>query len=384
MVFIGVFYFVYKVINKVCASHIMQWSPQQDKALQEVNNWFKSKNRKQVFRVFGYAGTGKTTLAKHFAESVDGTVLYAAFTGKAALMMRKNGCFGASTIHSLIYTPVVDKIGNVKFELNKNSPLKMAELLIVDECSMVDEKIGKDLLSFRKPILVLGDPAQLPPVSGAGFFTEAKPDIMLTEIHRQAKDNPILYLATLVRQGGRIVPGSYGDSVVTKEINSEMLTSHDQTILGKNSTRQLINNKFRKILGFDNEFPVAGDKLVCLKNDKDLGIYNGGMFNVVSEWKFKKSKVYKFYTLQDQDAQEGEVVVKIHNTFFSGGKRPEWKQLSGSQQFDYGYGITAHKSQGSQWEKVLVIDESGCFREDAKRWLYTAITRAEKSVTVSL
>lgn len=362
----------------------MQWSPQQDKALQEVNNWFKSKNRKQVFRVFGYAGTGKTTLAKHFAESVDGTVLYAAFTGKAALMMRKNGCLGASTIHSLIYTPVVDKVGNVKFELNKNSPLKMAELLIVDECSMVDEKIGIDLLNFKKPILVLGDPAQLPPVSGAGFFTESKPDVMLTEIHRQAKDNPILYLATLVRQGGRIVPGSYGDSVVTKEINSEMLTFHDQTILGKNSTRQLINNKFRKILGFDNEFPVAGDKLVCLKNDKDLGIYNGGMFNVVSEWKFKKSKIYKFYTLQDQDTQEGEVVVKIHNTFFIGGKRPEWKQLSGSQQFDYGYGITAHKSQGSQWEKVFVIDESGCFREDAKRWLYTAITRAEKSITVSL
>ena len=57
---------------------------------------------------------------------------------------------------------------------------------------MVDEDLGRDLLSFGKPVLVLGDPAQLPPVKGGGFFTEAEPDVMLTEVHRQAADNPII------------------------------------------------------------------------------------------------------------------------------------------------------------------------------------------------
>ena len=71
---------------------------------------------------------------------------------------------------------------------------------------MVDEELGRDLLSFGKPVLVLGDPAQLPPVKGGGFFTEAEPDIMLTEVHRQAADNPIIRMSMVVREGGRLDP----------------------------------------------------------------------------------------------------------------------------------------------------------------------------------
>src|SRR4249920_494974 len=83
------------------------FSPHQDAALQAVADWLKAKpghgSTPQIFRLFGYAGTGKTTLAKHIAEAVDGKVLFAAFTGKAALVMRSKGCPSASTIHSLIY-----------------------------------------------------------------------------------------------------------------------------------------------------------------------------------------------------------------------------------------------------------------------------------------
>src|SRR5687767_2078640 len=147
------------------------WSPQQDGALLAVKTWLEDENSSQVFRLFGYAGTGKTTLAKHFAESVDGLVLYAAFTGKAALVLRQKGCY-ATTLHSLIYAPVGETPeGQPIFGLNPDSELSEAKLLIVDECSMVNEELGSDVLSFGVKVLVLGDPFQLPPVEGAGFFT---------------------------------------------------------------------------------------------------------------------------------------------------------------------------------------------------------------------
>ena len=144
----------------------------------------------QVFRLFGYAGTGKTTLARHFAEHADGEVKFAAFTGKAASVMRGKGCKGASTIHSLIYRARESGEEIPSFDLWDEAPASKAELIVIDECSMVDAELGRDLLSFGVPLLVLGDPAQLPPIQGGGFFTEAEPDVMLTEVHRQARRRP--------------------------------------------------------------------------------------------------------------------------------------------------------------------------------------------------
>ncbi len=184
-----------------------QWSPEQDKALSAVSRWLK-RGDQPVFRLFGYAGTGKTTLARAIAEGVDGEVAFAAFTGKAALVLRGRGCVGASTIHSLIYRSRGGDEEGPNFVLNRQGAASKAELIIIDECSMVDEELGRDLLSFGKPVLVLGDPAQLPPVKGGGFFTEAEPDAMLTEVHRQAKDDPIIHLSMTVREGGRLTRGA--------------------------------------------------------------------------------------------------------------------------------------------------------------------------------
>src|ERR1700741_4644410 len=175
------------------------FSPQQDIALKAVAKWLKSKpgrgNTPPIFRLFGYAGTGKTTLAKHIAEGVDGKVLFAAFTGKAACVMRAKGCSGASTIHSLIYRARESGEQVPNFDLWQDAPASKAKLIIIDECSMVDAELGRDLMSFGVPLLVLGDPAQLPPIQGGGFFTDAKPDAMLTEVHRQAQGDPILKLS---------------------------------------------------------------------------------------------------------------------------------------------------------------------------------------------
>lgn len=364
----------------------MQWSPQQESALKAVDKWFyQESKKKQIFRVFGYAGTGKTTLARHFAENIDGDVCYAAFTGKAALVMRKNGCEGARTIHSLIYIAEPDNdTGEVFFRLNRgSSPLNDAVLLIIDECSMVDDALARDLMSFGKPILVLGDPAQLPPVAGAGYFTEAKPDVMLTEIHRQANENPIIYLATEVRNGIYPDYGEYGESRIIQKPSSKDALAADQIIVGRNVTRDDLNSKMRKLLKMNSDLPIKNDRLICLKNDRDRGIFNGGMFTVnqVLTSKFKTNFVHM--SLQSEDEEALPCMVKVHKSFFLPEiAKPDWKMLKGSQEFDYGYAITCHKSQGSQWDNVLIYDESWCFRDMWQRWLYTAITRASEKLTI--
>src|SRR5882724_4407249 len=138
------------------------FSPEQDAALKAVAEWLKAKpgrgNTPPIFRLFGYAGTGKTTLARHIADSADGKVLFAAFTGKAAQVMRNKGCYGASTIHSLIYRARESGEDIPSFELWDDAPASKAKLIIIDECSMVDAELGRDLMSFGIPVLVLGDP----------------------------------------------------------------------------------------------------------------------------------------------------------------------------------------------------------------------------------
>src|SRR6188768_4531261 len=221
-----------------------QFTPHQQQALTVVAEWLKSKpgsnGTPQVFRLFGYAGTGKTTLATHLAEAVDGEVKFAAFTGKAASVMRGKGCRGATTIHSLIYRTREsgDEIPN--FDLWDEAPASKAELIIIDECSMVDAELGRDLLSFGVPVLVLGDPAQLPPIQGGGFFTEAEPDAMLTEVHRQAQDDPIVRLSMDVRAGEYIETGRYGETNVLRkaDLDPQRVIEADQVLVGRNTPRR--------------------------------------------------------------------------------------------------------------------------------------------------
>src|ERR1700709_495994 len=220
------------------------FTPHQDSALKAVAAWLKAKPGKNgtppVFRLFGYAGTGKTTLARHIADGVSGEVKFAAFTGKAALGMRSNGCDNASTIHSLIYRARESGVEQPSFELWDDAPASKAKLIIIDECSMVDAELGRDLMSFDCPLLVLGDPAQLPPIQGGGFFTESEPDVMLTEVHRQAQDGPIIRMSMDVREGRSLQPGQYGLSEIVsrKALDPDRVMQADQGLVGRNNTRR--------------------------------------------------------------------------------------------------------------------------------------------------
>ena len=372
----------------------MDPSPQQDAALLAVSHWLKA-GRPQIFRLFGYAGTGKTTLARKIAEDAGGEVLFAAFTGKAAQVMRNKGCANARTIHSLIYRPRGEKAeketGEMQpaFSLNRASPVAKAKLIVVDECSMVDQALGRDLLSFGTPVLVLGDPGQLPPVKagegGGGYFTEAEPDVMLTEIHRQARDNPIVALAQTVREGGRPDYGRYGDSRVIgrDDIDSTEVLAADQVLVGRNRTRHLYNRRIRTLKGFEGVLPAAGDKLVCLRNSSEKGLLNGGLWRV-STVGTKPSPILTMLVKSEDDGPQG-ISAKIRvpkKMFEEGPEAVAWEQRKHSDEFDYGYALTVHKAQGSQWDKVVLFDESFAFRDSRGRWLYTAITRAAEAITI--
>jgi len=414
----------------------MEWSPKQQSALNSVTRWLDNygPESSQTFRLFGYAGTGKTTLAKHFADSTPGLTLFAAFTGKAALVLKEKGCRNATTIHQLIYLPrdkslerlheLEEKLDQCKkdekegeispelaastiaglqalideenerlkqpsFSLNPDSPASCADLIVIDEVSMVGTRIAQDLLSFETPILVLGDTAQLPPIGDGGYFTNASPDILLDEIHRQAAGSPIIRLATSVREGKGLKYGVYNSEghatsrVVRKgDLSIGELASFDQILVGKNTTRKMVNKRIRKeVLGRMDSLPEEGDKLVCLRNNRDLGLLNGSLWQV-SDAEVVSEDLIRL-KLSGETIRGETVETFAHRHHFEDREKylPPWAKAD-ADEFDYGYALTVHKAQGSQWPRVVVVDESRFFRQDHARWLYTGITRASESVTV--
>ena len=240
----------------------IEFSEDQVKGIKTTSEWLDSlsyysteeSRDLMIFRVFGYAGTGKTTIIKHLIEEYQLFTSFAAFTGKAAMVMRQHD-LPAQTIHSLIYKPIppnkkkcdelltqakackdkkektrlyleLNEARKVEFALLdlKDSDLAGSELLVLDECSMVNEDMLKDLLSFNVPMLVLGDPGQLPPINGVGALVGNKPNVLLTQIHRQAADNPIIDFATRARNQLTI---PYTDQSAARKITKANLTNAD-------------------------------------------------------------------------------------------------------------------------------------------------------------
>jgi exodeoxyribonuclease-5 len=406
----------------------VNFSHQQEAAIAKFKQWYEwakvNKDAKPIFRLFGYAGTGKSTIANHLAEGL--RVQYMAFTGKAASVMRSKGCYNASTIHSLIYSskhkskkpltelqkqaelfinaikelePFTDKesleaksmvqkkLNEIDlqiaieaqdddtplWELSENVDLGFKELFIIDECSMVDNRIGEDLLAFKVPILVLGDPYQLPPVGGEGFFTNSEPDFLLTEIHRQAKGDPILTMATQIRNQEPL-----DTSLFKGFLHEDDALAADKILVGRNATRVFINNWIREMKGFKEPYPVPGDCLVCLQNEKKYGVQNGTLWQVLETEGAPMGDLMQMKI----KGEDGRIIdVEAHLGKLDGQKL-NYYETQGYFTCSYGYALTVHKAQGSQWDFVIVVDESNSCRGNQGRWLYTAVTRAAKKLIV--
>lgn len=363
----------------------MEWSNDQKKALDAVAAWFNDPKKDQTFSLTGYAGTGKTTLIKHFREGISGSVCHAAFTGKAALQMRKSGATNAQTIHSLIYKADEDQHGNLVFDFRDDSPLIGAKLLILDEVSMVDQELGEDVLSFGIPTLVIGDPGQLPPIKGTGYFQKKKPNAHLDVVHRQALDSPILRLATDIRKGKILKKESCENLSVYHRPSEEQYLQSDQVICGKNAMRVRLNNFFRKSYGFTELYPQEREKIIFLRNNRNTGVFNGLLMNITKS-KFKES----YNDLVVSGVGDNELNYKnliLHPECFSNPAALEdirWADRKEKDEATFGYAITCHKAQGSQWDNVMIVDDRMFIwdKDMRRRWLYTAVTRAAEKLTI--
>jgi exodeoxyribonuclease-5 len=334
--------------------------------------------------LFGYAGTGKTELAREIGRMAH-SPRFCAFTGKAAHVLHQRGCSPAQTIHSLIYRASYDEEFD-RWTYTKRDPSELADvdLFIVDEGSMVPSLLAIDLLSFGKPVFVSADPAQLPPVEGrsTSLFMEAEPDVMLTEIHRQAAENPILRLADAIRRGEPVPRCGYRAGGVL-EVSSQCADpdTYDATLVGANDTRQRQNCMARRRRGFRDDQPQVGETLVCLRNDygvKDV-VFNGSVWEVIAvapDQPHGKRPVLRL----DLKNEYGRTYVRVPAECFTQQRFEPYPDL---QQFDFGYALTVHKAQGSEWPAVRLINEAKFFRAHARRWLYTGITRARERLTIN-
>jgi exodeoxyribonuclease-5 len=226
----------------------------------------------------------------------------------------------------------------------------------------------------------------LPPVKGGGYFTECEPDVMLTEVHRQAANDPIIRLSMQIREGGRLKHGTYGETrIIGRDaIDAELVKKADQVLVGLNRTRHAYNRRLRQLLERSGALPERGDKLVCLRNDRKKGLLNGSLWTVQTTAPPRKKKLRLSVTPEDEPGRK-PIKVNVLPEFFSGSDEEiPYALRRDSDEFDYGYALTVHKAQGSQWDEVVLFDESAAFREHRSRWLYTGITRAAKRLTVVL
>lgn len=375
----------------------------------QVIHWYKNfPSGKPYFYYSGAAGTGKTTVFKSIVDELgleNDEFTACAYVGKAVLVLLRNG-LPATTIHSLIYLPrstpyfelELDEDGRPEkvkkykagFVLKDHLPSKL-KLIFLDECAMVNDKMLGELQSFGIPIVMAGDQNQLPPVTGHSSFIDS-PDFVLHQIMRQEEGNPIVFLSQCILNDIPVEYGNYEGSNVIEELpfDKRLLTDHDIILCPKNGLRDDLNNRIRKdLLGREDMLPTVGDKVICRHNNWDECRNNVFLTNGLMGY------------LTDVD------FVSLHRNIIHGTFRPDFanvqfkklsidakfltsdyktrlncnKMVKNMEFFEYAYAISVHLSQGSEYDRVLYIDEFFKSPEDTKRMRYTAITRARDTVT---
>ena len=157
----------------------------------------------------------------------------------------------------------------------------------------------------------------------------------------------------------------------------------DQVLVGRNRTRQNFNRRIRTLKGYDGMLPATGDKLVCLRNSSEKGLLNGGLWRVASVGTRAGPAINMLVKAEDEGPLGASAKIRVLRAMFEvGPEAVPFDRRRRTDEFDYGYALTVHKSQGSQWDKIILFDESFAFRDTRERWLYTAITRAAEAITI--
>jgi exodeoxyribonuclease-5 len=409
----------------------IELTPHQQSVHDDVMGWINDNNAGKTQMPFttlaGLAGTGKTTLLGFLADTLRLNspgirIAFVTYTGKASIVLgNKLMNIGpedyVGTIHSLMYFPETDDVSGMILGWHRREWLEF-DFIFVDEASMVGKEIWEDLLAYGVPIVAIGDHGQLPPIGKDNFNLMEDPEYVLTEIHRQALESPIIQLSMVARKEGWIEYGVYGNAVAklhytdprAKAVIDRYNKDSDLIALcGMNKTRCEVNRIIRGKYGFKGK-AQTGEKLICLKNNKKSNIMNGQLGKLVELNPFGK----RFYDLQvSMDGlsyntyayalRKGFNQVKYDLVYAESNQAETKNALCDEVQkkmgdgnwltyderkgikvdlFDFGYCISVHKSQGSEWSRVILFDERNSFQtdDDYARWLYTGITRAKEKL----
>lgn len=408
---------------------------EQAQALKAIKAWIDDKG-KWEFRLGGFAGTGKTFLIQHLINEHYPNALCCAPTGKAALVLSKKiKTIEVTTIHKLLYNPVIPrseyldqiaakfanasekdrenmknnatltrKINEAKQALSAEklgfnskdiTDISPGQLVIIDEASMVTTQMYADFAKSKCKALFVGDPGQLPPVASGGWFLNSPQDFVLRTVQRQALDSGIIRLSMAVRENPNIDRFKFAsdDCLMWQKskVTKEQWLAADQVITGRNESRHKLNRFYRtNIFGdevrLNNYLPLKGDKLICTKNEKRYFI-NGEQFIADSNAVACASEEMGAATI---DIKHFDRIVPhvlfydfdCKSNYINGLSREPWAMRQDLRELDYGYAITVHKAQGSEWDKVIIADDfiQASNPEFRKRWLYTAITRAKQQI----
>lgn len=400
---------------------MLELSSDQKQAASEILDWF-SNRYSNFITVGGYAGTGKTTLISNISDQIKNfsirrnfNIAFCAYTGKASYVMRQKLIVGGNdyigTIHGLIYVPVTKEVSGRKVIIGwrrRDYIDDKYDLVIIDEASMVDGEIFKDILSYGLPVIAVGDHGQLPPVGGK-FNLMENPEITLTKIHRHDGMSPesraILKLSEMARNDGHIPFGVYAPKVfklswrdprASRIFNNINWRDDIICLCGINKSRVNLNNKIRSRLNNTLKDPYPGERIICLKNNHDSGMMNGMISTV--QWLFPIGKDLADVALM-VDGEDylyssllhlGTFGKPSYDEFFEENFSKKYKKEMRQQKtskidlFDYGYATTVHKSQGSEWDGVVLFEQRNSYQNDNdySRWLYTAVTRAKNRLFI--
>ena len=374
----------------------MELNDKQKQGLDIAVDRYKRKERYTV--ISGYAGTGKSTLVKFIVAALpninpDEDVIYTSFTGKATQVLQKKGNKNVSTLHKLLFESIPKPDGTFFRKPVEFIPYK---IVIVDECSMVPKELLQRLIKYNVHIICLGDPGQLPPINkNEDNHLLDHPHIFLDEIMRQEAESEIINLTMDIRAGKPLTryQGKEVQVLNKDELTTGMLLWADQIICAKNETRIALNNQMRDLLGRSGG-PQDGDKVICLKNNWDIYSVNDNPLvngtigylkdsfstyinlprQITSDGQPKKLDILTANFISDTEEDYG-ILNMDKQLITTGVPGLDWKtsykmgrnwrfQDKIPDQFTYGYAITCHKSQGSEWDNVLVIEEGFPFEKE--------------------
>jgi exodeoxyribonuclease-5 len=372
----------------------IELNPGQQFIVDEAIKWYKNKNSPQVFQYDGPPGSGKSVVLNEIVRRLKldpiRQIAAMSFIGSASLVMRMKGLLNAKTAHSWIYdvqeVPLRDKFGAVIYDEELGVPIKVPKfipvdhlpndikLIVIDEGYSMPLKLRPDIEKFGIKILVCGDQNQLPPVNDMPAFLDKGKIYHLTQCMRQMGKDDINFICGRVNLGLPLLSGYYGNSMVIDygDLTDDMLMWADAIICGTNKSRDFYNNRIRAILGKQADVPQYGEKVVCrnnnwlvevrgdtgykinltngligrVVNNPDVSSMGSGMFSMdfapdLANVVFRDLRCNYKHMISDWNTRS-----TIKNNRYELGAK-----------FEYAYAITAHIAQGSQFHKVVYIEE---------------------------